>query len=122
MEIVKSFQFDAAHFMPNAADESPYRRMHGHSFVVEVTLEGAPDAAHGWVMDFGEVTAALASVRDELDHTLLNEIDGLEKPTLEGLGRWIAQRLRAPLPLAKRVVVRRPSIGEACHVRIPEDL
>ncbi|MBY0420952.1 MAG: 6-carboxytetrahydropterin synthase, partial [Parvularculaceae bacterium] len=38
MRIVKSINFDAAHFLPALGAESPapYQRMHGHSFTLEI--------------------------------------------------------------------------------------
>ena len=100
--------------MPKMGEGHPYRRTHGPSFQVEVALRGEPDAEHGWVSDFGEVTRALQDVRETLDHSLLNEIEGLEKPTLETLCMWIAGQLRPRLPMLARVTVSRPSVGEAC--------
>jgi len=118
MEIVKAFQFDAAHFMPAMEEGHRYRRPHGHSFRVEVAISGSPDPDHGWVADFGEVAAALDDVRAQLDHALLNEIEGLERPTLEALCVWIAAKLEGRFPGLSRVTVERPSVGEACTHRL----
>ena len=117
MRITKTINFDAAHFLQDAdAAEAgrPYARMHGHSFTLEVTLEGEPKADAGWVEDFGAVTARLEELRDALDHRLLNEIEGLEKPTLENICLWVANRLAPEFPNLKTVRVARPSNGEAC--------
>ncbi|MEM9168533.1 MAG: 6-carboxytetrahydropterin synthase [Pseudomonadota bacterium] len=117
MRITKSIQFDAAHFIdaPEAAAAGrPYARMHGHSFTLEASVAGEPGETTGWVADFADLEAALGALRDTLDHTLLNEIDGLERPTLENLCRWAAGRLRTQFPGLVQVRVARPSIGEAC--------
>lgn len=42
---------------------------------------------------------------DELDHSYLNEIEGLENPTSENLSRWIWEKLSVKLPLLSKVVV-----------------
>ena len=39
-EITKQFTFEAAHFFPNMPKGHIYRKIHGHSFVVEVTFYG----------------------------------------------------------------------------------
>ena len=39
-EITKAATFDAAHFLPQGPETSPYRRLHGHSFRVEATVCG----------------------------------------------------------------------------------
>ncbi len=117
VEIVKEFAFDAAHFLPTAAEGHPYRRMHGHSFRAEVALAGTPDPISGWLVDFAVIEAALATLRDRLDHRTLNDIPGLSVPTLENLSAWIYRELEALLPGLTRVTVRRPSSGESCTYR-----
>ena len=100
MRIQKQFSFDAAHYLPHAPDGHPNRRLHGHSFRVIVCLDGMPDDATGLIRDFGDVNAQLMDVREELDHRFLNEIEGLEKPTLENI--------------TPRIEIHRDSCGEAC--------
>ena len=112
IEITQQFGFDAAHHLDQGAAEN--RRMHGHSFYVEVTLRGEPDAATGFLRDFGEVDAALKAVRDSLDHRLLNDVEGLGAPTLENLARFIYARAKARLPQVARVKIARPSYGQSC--------
>lgn len=114
MRIVKSVQFDAAHFLSHDPEARPYARLHGHSFTMEVEIEGDPGADTGWVVDFGDVAEALEDIREALDHRLLNEVEGLERPTLENICQWAARRLKGRFPGLKAVRVSRPSIGEAC--------
>jgi 6-pyruvoyltetrahydropterin/6-carboxytetrahydropterin synthase len=114
MRIVKSVSFDAAHFLEHDAQARPYGRLHGHSFVMDVTIEGAPDPEKGWVVDFAEVETALEEIRAVLDHCLLNDIEGLERPTLENICRWAAARLQGEFPGLRQVRVSRPSKNETC--------
>jgi len=111
IEISQEFTFDAAHVLEGAPE---YRRMHGHSFYVEVTLRGEPDPATGFLRDLGQVNAALAAIRETLDHRLLNEVEGLGKPTLENLAKFIFIHAKAALPETARVKLRRPSYGQTC--------
>src|SRR5262249_9384768 len=92
MEIFKSFAFDASHRLPNVPAAHKCGRLHGHSYVVELRLDGEVDARTGWVRDFGDVSAAFRPLYDELDHHHLNDIDGLENPTCENLARWLWRR------------------------------
>jgi 6-pyruvoyltetrahydropterin/6-carboxytetrahydropterin synthase len=117
VEIVKEFSFDAAHFLPMAAEGHPYRRMHGHSFRVEVALTGAPDPAAGWIVDFAVIDAACARLRQALDHHVLNDTAGLGVPTLENIAAWIYRELAGELPGLARVTVRRDSSGESATYR-----
>src|SRR5580704_11134381 len=112
MEISQEFGFDAAHYLGNGAAEN--RRLHGHSFYAEVTLRGEANPATGFLRDFGEVNAALQMIRENLDHRLLNEIDGLGVPTLENLAKYIYRHAKAALPEVARVKLRRPSYDQAC--------
>lgn len=117
ISISKEFRFDAAHFLPTARQGHPNSRLHGHSFAAQVTLEGVADPTTGWIRDFAEIDAAIADIRMRLDHRLLNEIKGLEQPTLERLARFIFDALKDPLPELVSVTVRRDSLGEACTYR-----
>ena len=117
LSITKEFRFDAAHFLPTAPKGHPNSRMHGHSFVCAVTLEGAPDPVTGLIRDFADIDAAVADVRDRLDHHMLNEISGLELPTLERMSQFIFSALSQKLPELASVTVRRDSLGESCTFR-----
>jgi len=119
MRIVKSMSFDAAHFLGHDAEQRPYARLHGHSFHLEVEIEGDPGPETGWVVDFGDVAEALEKLHDLLDHRLLNEVEGLERPTLENICRWAAVRLKVNFPGLVRVSVSRPSNGETCIYDVP---
>jgi 6-pyruvoyltetrahydropterin/6-carboxytetrahydropterin synthase len=111
MELFKEFTFEAAHRLPGVPDEHKCARLHGHSYRVEVHVAGDVDPRSGMVMDFADIRAAFAPIRDRLDHYYLNEIEGLENPTSENLARWIWQRLKPGLPQLVRIVVR-----ETCAV------
>ncbi len=106
MEIFKEFTFEAAHRLPNVPPGHKCARLHGHSFRIELHVQGPEDSSLGWVMDFGDIKAAFQPLLDKLDHYYLNEIEGLENPTSERLAQWIWQRLIPRLPILSQVVVR----------------
>jgi 6-pyruvoyltetrahydropterin/6-carboxytetrahydropterin synthase len=116
-EITKAASFDAAHSLPDGP-RPEYRRLHGHSFRVEATLRGGGQGPVGWVEDLGAVEEALSRLASELDHGHLNEMPGLENPTLERLCLHFAARLRAEFPSLKRVTVSRPTVGESCTLDV----
>ncbi len=117
-EIVKEFTFEAAHHLAdNFLPGHPQARLHGNSFRVEVFLKGKPERDRQWVIDFAEVERQLLRLRGELDHQYLNEIEGLERPTVENISRWIWFRLHGVLPGLDRVLVRRGASGEGCAYR-----
>lgn len=98
--ICKSFDFDAAHWLPLVAAHHKCHRMHGHTYRVEVIVCGEIDE-RGMVCDYAEIAEAWVPIHAEIDHRCLNEIPGLENPTTEILAPWILARL----PMATRVRV-----------------
>ena len=114
IELVRDFRFEAAHFLPRVPDGHKCRRVHGHSFRGEVAVRGPVDPAAGWVMDFADLKRAVEPVTAQLDHYLLNEIEGLENPTSEIVAIWIWQRLAPSLPLLYRVTIEETCTSR-CH-------
>jgi 6-pyruvoyltetrahydropterin/6-carboxytetrahydropterin synthase len=118
IEIVKEFTFEAAHHFTHMPKGHGYQRLHGHSYHVEVALEGTPDAETGWIVEFSELAKAFDIIKDQADHDLLNNIEGLENPSLENLSQWIARELGRSFDALSWVRIRRPSCGEACTYRL----
>lgn len=78
IRITKEFKFEMAHAL--LGYDGPCRNIHGHSYVLEVTVLGTPiqDTANpknGMVLDFGDLkTIVYREIVDQLDHALvLNE-------------------------------------------------
>ena len=112
MELRKTFQFEAAHLLPRLPKSHKCRRLHGHSFKVEVAVAGPCHPKLGWVMDYAGIAEAFQPIGQELDHNYLNDIQGLENPTSENIALWIWQRLKPRLPLLTEVAV-----AETCTAR-----
>jgi 6-pyruvoyltetrahydropterin/6-carboxytetrahydropterin synthase len=104
--ILKEFSFEAAHRLPNVPADHKCARLHGHSFRLEIHLTGIVDPHLGWVKDFGEIKEMFAPILKQLDHSYLNEIEGLEDPTSEVLASWIWTRLQPILPGLEAVIIR----------------
>ncbi len=106
MEIFKIFSIEAAHLLPNLPATHKCRRLHGHSFSVEIHATGAVTAKEAWVMDFADLGRAFTPLYEQLDHHYLNEVPGLENPTSENLAKWIWTRLKPTLPQLSKIVIR----------------
>lgn len=117
MRIYKEFLFEAAHYLPSAPIGHPNSRVHGHSFRARVVIDGEPNAETGLVFHFDDLSAAIAEARDALDHRLLNEIEGLEAPTLERIAIWLWNRLQNRVPGLSEVQISRDSCQEGCIYR-----
>jgi 6-pyruvoyltetrahydropterin/6-carboxytetrahydropterin synthase len=118
MELFKTFQIEAAHHLPNVPADHKCRRLHGHSFRIDVHVSGPVDQHLGWVQDFADIKSAFRPLFDQLDHRYLNEIPGLKNPTSENLAVWIWDRLQPTLPLLSKVVVRE-TCTSACSYEGP---
>lgn len=116
--ITKSVTFEAAHFIGSKPEGHPYRHVHGHSFVLEATVSGTVEKGAMWVEDIAKITAALTETAAKLDHRLLNEISGLEVPTLEQICLWASVELGQTLSGLTKVAVCRPSLSERCELTL----
>jgi len=112
MELRKTFQIEAAHRLPNVPPGHKCARLHGHSWSIEVAIEGPVGDDTGWVMDYADLKAAFQPIHDQIDHNYLNEIPGLENPTSERLAVWLWNELKPRLPLLSELV-----IAETCTSR-----
>ena len=112
MDIYVSMSFDAAHRLPAVPAGHKCGNLHGHTFVVEVYVQGDVSDSSGWVMDFGDIKSAVKPIVDLLDHTYLNDIEGLENPTSENIAIWIWRKLSPHMTgLSKIVVKESPTSG-----------
>jgi len=101
----RSYRFEAAHFLPHVPPGHKCASMHGHSYRVDLAIEGDVDPVRGWVMDFADLDEPIAPLIKLVDHQILNDVDGLTNPTSELLAAWFWQRLAGTLPGLVEVAV-----------------
>jgi 6-pyruvoyltetrahydropterin/6-carboxytetrahydropterin synthase len=105
VRLTKDFRFEAAQTLPNVPDGHKCARMHGHSFKIEISVEGEVDPKTGWVYDHARIGDVMRPLVDKLDHSYLNEIEGMENPTIENMAAWFWQRLAPQLPGLAEIVI-----------------
>ena len=117
VELGRRYHFAAAHRLHSARlSEEENSRLygkcnnphgHGHNYVVEVSLEGEPDAVTGMVLDLKELKELLnREVVAPYDHRFLNfEAPPFDRivPTTENIAREIWRRLEPHLRGAPRL-------------------
>lgn len=103
--LVKDYRFEAAQTLPNLPGDHKCKKMHGHSFKIEIAVEGEVNPEIGWVYDHAEISKAMNPLLDMLDHSYLNEIEGLENPTIEIMAAWFWTRLAPQLPGLAEIVI-----------------
>lgn len=93
MFILKEFEFDAAHYLPNYHGKC--EKLHGHTYKLVVKLEGRPDA-EGMIMDFLVIKRIVTDrVLSVLDHACLNDV--LPQPSAENIALWVWSQLENEL-------------------------
>jgi 6-pyruvoyltetrahydropterin/6-carboxytetrahydropterin synthase len=106
VELKKEYRFEAAHHLPRVPAGHKCSRVHGHSYRVELHVQGRVDAESGWLVDFGVLDDVFAAeVYRLLDHRNLNEVPGLENSTCEILCAFIWNAVRPQVPQLSAVTV-----------------
>ena len=54
-ELSQRFYFEAAHTLQRTVEKESSRRIHGHSYEAEVTLQGQADPATGMLVDLAQI-------------------------------------------------------------------
>jgi 6-pyruvoyltetrahydropterin/6-carboxytetrahydropterin synthase len=106
MKIYKEFRFDSAHFLPNVPPDHKCANMHGHTYTIEIHVEDELDPKLGWVLDYNDLRRVVEPLVDQLDHKVLNDIDGLENPTAEHIALWLWNQIKPNLNKLVQVVVK----------------
>jgi len=114
MQIGVSVGFDAAHSLPEYPGEC--RNVHGHTYQVEVVVEGEIDPETRFVVDFADLKEILRGVVEELDHRYINDV--IEYPTAEYIALYIKRGVEARLSENLRLVSVRLYEGEGKWVEI----
>lgn len=102
--LAKALHIEAAH--RNLFGDERQRRLHGHSYRIELLAEGDIDPELGWVVDYADVKSVFQPLYKRLDHVYLNELPGLEEhASIRDLEQWIMARLGETPPWFKGVSV-----------------
>lgn len=120
VELVRTFHLDAAHYNPNGSERQ--RRLHGHTYRVDIVVAGEVAPEHGWLVDYADIKTAFLPFHRQLDHQFLNEVEGMKTGTIPDLREWIVTRLRPVLPILQDVRVA--IVGDCAYapVELPPDL
>lgn len=87
--------FDAAHHLPSFPESHKCFGMHGHTYRVWFYLQGGDLDDRQVLIEYAELDHLWAKIHRKVDHKVLNEVPGLEDPTVEVLARWILMEVCA---------------------------
>lgn len=111
--IGKTFNFDAAHYLPSY--EGKCRRMHGHTWHITVEVTGELNPLTHMIMDLHSLQDYVNIILEEFDHKVLN--DTVLYPTCENVSTYVfnnLNRLLAPGVTVHSVKVQEGEGGYAC--------
>ena len=97
-QLIVKTHFDAAHALKNY--QGPCENLHGHTYKVEVKIQGENLDQSGLVYDFKELKQKLTQVTEAVDHKNLNEIKPFDEisASTENLARYFFESLEKILP------------------------
>ena len=105
VRLTKGFHFDASHRLDNLSEDHPCYHLHGHSYRVDVEVEGEVDAKTGFLIDYADIKKTVAPIIDQLDHKHLNDIAGLELTSTEYICAWLWARIKPQLPILSKITI-----------------
>lgn len=107
--------FDAAHALRGY--EGPCENLHGHTWKVQVFLEGRRLNKIGLLEDFKLLKNELKEILAEFDHRLLNDLKSfeVENPSSENLAKSIYKRIKKKRKSLSKVVVWESASASAAY-------
>jgi 6-pyruvoyltetrahydropterin/6-carboxytetrahydropterin synthase len=88
--------------------------MHGHSYHLTVVVAGAV-GDDGFVIDFADVKNAVNPLIKMLDHHTLNDVPGLENPSVEVQLVWLWDAIAYNLPGLTELRLRETANNSAVY-------
>ena len=111
--------FSAAHILKEIGGKC--EDLHGHNFLVEVTVAGNALNAEEILIDFRDLKRWTNEILERLDHKYLNEVDDFKdtNPSSELIAKFIYDHLTAKMqPLNPGLVVSRVTVWESDSARV----
>jgi 6-pyruvoyltetrahydropterin/6-carboxytetrahydropterin synthase len=86
--ITKEFHLSASHQLAGLPDWHPCGRVHGHNYIIKVTLAADTLDAHGFVLDYNDLDPLKSYLDNKFDHRHINDRVDFQ-PTSENLARYL---------------------------------
>lgn len=86
--VSREFSFSASHAIESTYGQEPESRLHGHNFVIRLTLGSKVLNDDGLILDLGTLDEFQCYVDDYLDCRHLNDVVDVN-PTAENMARYI---------------------------------
>ena len=113
MRLEKTFRFEAAHYLPH--HKGKCQRLHGHSWVLHVFVEGPINDLTGMVVDYGDIKEAVQPYIDaRFDHYFLNDL--MPNPTSENVLLYIAMLIEQDTELPWSALSLEETCTASCYL------
>lgn len=103
--VAVDFSFEASHRLEHLGEDHPCFPLHGHSYHVTLEVGDRVDEKTGFVIDYADISKLAQPVLSKLDHTHLNDVEGLRFSTTEHIARWIWDRLKPAMPALHKIII-----------------
>ena len=107
--VTKRIEVSGAHHL-ELNYESKCSNLHGHNWIIDISMRSKTLDANGMVMDFSHIKK---SICDALDHKYINDVVPYN-PTAENIAKWICDTLG---PKCFRVIVQESEGNVAMYER-----
>ncbi len=118
-EVTIKKSFSAAHVLKEIGGKC--EDLHGHNFLVEVTVAGNALNEDDLLIDFRDLKKWNNEILDHLDHKYLNEVEVFKdiNPSSERIARYIYDRLMKKFQTLNLVLtVSRVTVWESDNARV----
>jgi 6-pyruvoyltetrahydropterin/6-carboxytetrahydropterin synthase len=118
-EVTIKKTFSAAHVLKEIGGKC--EDLHGHNFLVEVTVAGETLNGEDLLIDFRDLKRWTNEILDHLDHKYLNDVDSFKdiNPSSERVAKFIYERLTEKVRAMKPVLtVSRVTVWESDNARV----
>ena len=118
-EVTIKKSFSAAHVLKEIGGKC--EDLHGHNFLVEVTVAGNVLNEEDLLIDFRDLKKWINEILDHLDHKYMNEIEVFKdvNPSSERIARYIYERLMKKFQTLNLVLtVSRVTVWESDNARV----
>jgi 6-pyruvoyltetrahydropterin/6-carboxytetrahydropterin synthase len=97
---IEGLTFDSAHYTISSPSNS---QIHGHTYSVNVELEGEIDVSSGFIIDFEKMKLVIARIVKEWDHKLIIPSKDFSRSKIEGPFNLDYKIIEAPYPTAEYI-------------------
>ncbi len=120
-EVTIKKSFSAAHLLKEIGGKC--EELHGHNFLVEVSVAAESLNSEGLLIDFRVVKGWTDEVLEQLDHKYLNELEYFKSinPSSEQIARFLYDRISEKSRQAK-ITLSRVTVWESENSRVSYSL